>query len=102
MALFDQIYEHKNTMQAIKDTEVIEAFENLEQELKSSEEEYEESKRKSMFDEKHKKRLRIINTLAQVAKYIEDSDVDPDSINMKISIGKDYKIRIKGKRFWEE
>lgn len=91
MALFDQIYGHKNTMQAIKDTEVIEALEEIGKDEK-----------KSMFDEKHKKRLRIINTLAQVARYIEDSDVDPDAINMKISIGKDYKIRIKGKRFWEE
>ena len=91
MALFDQIYEHKNTMQAIEDTEVIEAFEDIRKD-----------KKKSMLDEKHKKRLRIINTLAQVARYIEDSDVNPDAINMKISIGKDYKIRIKGKRFWEE
>lgn len=91
MALFDQIYEHENTRQAIEDTEVIEAFEEIGKD-----------KKKSMFDEKHKKRLRIINTLAQVARYIEDSDVDPDAINMKISIGKDYKIRIKGKRFWEE
>lgn len=91
MALFDQIYEHKNTMQAIKDAEVIASFEEIGRD-----------KNKSMFDEKHKKRLRIINTLAQVARYIEDSDVDPDAINMKISIGKDYKIRIKGKRFWEE
>lgn len=91
MALFDQIYGHKNTMQAIEDAEVIEALEEIGKDEK-----------KSMFDEKHKKRLRIINTLAQVARYIEDSDVDPDAINMKISIGKDYKIRIKGKRFWEE
>ena len=91
MALFDQIYEHKNTMQAIEDAEVIEALEEIGK-----------NEKKSMFDEKYKKRLRIINTLAQVARYIEDSDVDPDAINMKISIGKDYKIRIKGKRFWEE
>ena len=29
MALFDQIYEHKNTMQAIEDAEVIEIRRNL-------------------------------------------------------------------------
>ena len=100
MALFDEIYGHKNTIQAIEDAEVTEVFENLEQELKSSEEEYEESKRKSMFDKKYKKRQRAINILVQTAKYIEDSDIDPDTVNIKISIGKDYKIKFKGKRFW--
>lgn len=89
MALFDQIYEHENARQAIEDAEVIEAFEEIGKD-----------KKKSMFDEKHKKRLRIINTLAQVARYIEDSDVDPDTVSIKISIGKDYKIKFKGKRFW--
>lgn len=86
MALFDDIYKNQNLMQDIEDTEV--------------EEEYEESKKKSMFDEKHKKRQRAINTLVQAAKYIEDSDIDPDTVNIKISIGKDYKIKFKGKRFW--
>ena len=43
MALFDEIYGHKNTMQAIEDAEVAEAFENLGQELKDAEEEYEKS-----------------------------------------------------------
>lgn len=100
MALFDEIYGHKNTMQAIEDAEVAEAFENLGQELKDAEEEYEKPKKKSMFDEKDKKRQRAINTLVQAAKYIEDSDIDPDTVNIKISIGKDYKIKFKGKRFW--
>lgn len=86
MALFDDIYKNQNLMQDIEDTEV--------------EEEYEESKKKSMFDEKHKKRQRAINTLVQAAKYIEDSDIDPDTVSIKISIGKDYKIKFKGKRFW--
>lgn len=86
MALFDDIYKNQNLMQDIEDTEV--------------EEEYEESKKKSMFDEKHKKRQRAINTLVQAAKYIEDSDIDPDTVNIKISIEKDYKIKFKGKRFW--
>lgn len=86
MALFDDIYKNQNLMQDIEDTEV--------------EEEYEESKKKSMFDEKSKKRQRAINTLVQAAKYIEDSDIDPDTVNIKISIGKDYKIKFKGKRFW--
>ena len=86
MALFDDIYKNQNLMQDIEDTEV--------------EEEYEESKKKSMFDEKSKKRQRAINTLIQAAKYIEDSDIDPDTVNIKISIGKDYKIKFKGKRFW--
>lgn len=86
MALFDDIYKNQNLMQDIEDTEV--------------EEEYEESKKKSMFDEKHKKRQRAINTLVQAAKYIEDSDIDPDTVNIKISIGKDYKIKFKSKRFW--
>ena len=86
MALFDDIYKNQNLMQDIEDTEV--------------EEEYEESKKKSMFDEKHTKRQRAINTLVQAAKYIEDSDIDPDTVNIKISIGKDYKIKFKGKRFW--
>lgn len=86
MALFDDIYKNQNLMQDIEDTEV--------------EEEYEESKKKSMFDEKSKKRQRAINTLVQAAKYIEDSDIDPDTVNLKISIGKDYKIKFKGKRFW--
>ena len=86
MALFDDIYKNQNLIQDIEDTEV--------------EEEYEESKKKSMFDEKHKKRQRAINTLVQAAKYIEDSDIDPDTVNIKISIGKDYKIKFKGKRFW--
>lgn len=86
MALFDDIYKNQNLMQDIEDTEV--------------EEEYEESKKKSMFDEKHKKRQRAINTLVQAAKYIEDSDIDPDTVNIKISIGKDYRIKFKGKRFW--
>ena len=71
MALFDDIYKNQNLMQDIEDTEV--------------EEEYEESKKKSMFDEKHKKRQRAINTLVQAAKYIEDSDIDPDTVNIKIS-----------------
>ena len=100
MALFDEIYGHKNTMQAIEDTEVTEAFEDLGQELRDAEREYEESKKKSMFDEKGKKRQRAINTLVQAAKYIEDSDIDPDTVSIKISIGKDYKIKFKGKRFW--
>lgn len=100
MALFDEIYGHKNTMQAIEDTEVTEAFEDLGQELRDAEREYEESKKKSMFDEKSKKRQRAINTLVQAAKYIEDSDIDPDTVSIKISIGKDYKIKFKGKRFW--
>lgn len=86
MALFDDIYKNQNLMQDIEDTEV--------------EEEYEKSRKKSMFDEKHKKRQRAINTLVQAAKYIEDSDIDPDTVNIKISIGKDYKIKFKGKRFW--
>ena len=86
MALFDDIYKNQNLMQDIIDTEV--------------EEEYEKSKKKSMFDEKHKKRQRAINTLVQAAKYIEDSDIDPDTVSIKISIGKDYKIKFKGKRFW--
>ena len=86
MALFDDIYKNQNLMQDIEDTEV--------------EEEYEESKKKSMFDEKHKKRQRAINTLVQAAKYIEDSDIDPDTVSIKISIGEDYKIKFKGKRFW--
>ena len=86
MALFDDIYKNQNLMQDIEDTEV--------------EEEYEESKKKSMFDEKSKKRQRAINTLVQAAKYIEDSDIDPDTVSIKISIGKDYKIKFKGKRFW--
>ena len=86
MALFDDIYKNQNLMQDIEDTEV--------------EEEYEKSKKKSMFDEKNKKRQRAINTLVQAAKYIEDSDIDPDTVNIKISIGKDYKIKFKGKRFW--
>ena len=51
MALFDDIYKNQNLMQDIIDTEV--------------EEEYEKSKKKSMFDEKHKKRQRAINTLVQ-------------------------------------
>lgn len=100
MALFDEIYGHKNIMQAIEDTEVAEAFEDLGQELIDVEREYEESKKKSMFDEKSKKRQRAINALAQAAKYIEDSDIDPDTVSIKISIGKDYKIKFKGKRFW--
>lgn len=100
MALFDEIYGHKNTMQAIEDTEAAEAFEDLGQELRDTEREYEESKKKSMFDEKSKKRQRAINTLVQAAKYIEDSDIDPDTVSIKISIGKDYKIKFKGKRFW--
>ena len=100
MALFDDIYKNQNLMQDIEDTEVEEAFENLGQELKEAEEEYDESKKKSMFDEKSKKRQRAINTLVQAAKYIEDSDIDPDTVNIKISIGKDYKIKFKGKRFW--
>lgn len=100
MALFDEIYGHKNTMQAIEDTEVAEAFEDLGQELIDVEREYEESKKKSMFDEKSKKRQRAINALVQAAKYIEDSDIDPDTVSIKISIGKDYKIKFKGKRFW--
>ena len=86
MALFDDIYKNQNLMQDIEDTKV--------------EEEYEESKKKSMFDEKSKKRQRAINTLVQAAKYIEDSDIDPDTVSIKISIGKDYKIKFKGKRFW--
>ena len=86
MALFDDIYKNQNLMQDIEDTE--------------AEEEYKESKKKSMFDEKHKKRQRAINTLVQAAKYIEDSDIDPDTVNIKISIGKDYRIKFKGKRFW--
>lgn len=88
MALFDEIYIYKNQnlIQDIEDTEV--------------EEEYEKSKKKSMFDEKNKKRQRAINTLVQAAKYIEDSDIDPDTVSIKISIGKDYKIKFKGKRFW--
>lgn len=86
MALFDDIYKNQNLMQDIEETEV--------------EEEYEKSKKKSMFDEKHKKRQRVINTLVQAAKYIEDSDIDPDTVSIKISIGKDYKIKFKGKRFW--
>ena len=100
MALFDEIYGHKNTMQAIEDAEVAEAFEDLGQELRDTEREYEESKKKSIFDEKSKKRQRAINTLVQAAKYIEDSDIDPDTVSIKISIGKDYKIKFKGKRFW--
>lgn len=100
MALFDDIYKNQKLMQDIEDTEVEEAFENLGQELKEAEEEYGESKKKSMFDEKSKKRQRAINTLVQAAKYIEDSDIDPDTVNIKISIGKDYKIKFKGKRFW--
>ncbi len=100
MALFDDIYRNQNLMQDIEDTEVEETFENLGQELKEVEEEYEKSKKKSTFDEKHKKRQRAINTLVQAAKYIEDSDIDPDTVNIKISIGKDYRIKFKGKRFW--
>lgn len=100
MALFDDIYRNQNLMQDIEDAEVKETFENLGQELKEAEEEYEKSKKKSMFDEKHKKRQRAINTLVQAAKYIEDSDIDPDTVNIKISIGKDYRIKFKGKRFW--
>lgn len=89
MALFDEIYGHKNTMQAIEDTEVAEAFEEIGKD-----------KKKSMFDEKSKKRQRAINALVQAAKYIEDSDIDPDTVSIKISIGEDYKIKFKGKRFW--
>ena len=89
MALFDDIYKNQNLMQDIEDTEVLESIERIG-----------EKKKKDMFDEKHKKRQRAINTLVQAAKYIEDSDIDPDTVNIKISIGKDYRIKFKGKRFW--
>lgn len=98
MALFDDIYDHKNTRQSIEDAEVAETFEALGKELKNAEEEYEKSKKSSMFDEKAKKRQRIITMLNQAAKYIEDSDIDPDSVSIKISIGKDYKLKYKGNR----
>lgn len=98
MALFDDIYDHKNTMQSIEDAELVEASDTLGKELKESKEEHEKSNKTSMLDEKAKKRQRIITMLTQAAKYIEDSDIDPDSVSVKISIGKDYKLKYKGNR----
>lgn len=95
MALFDDIYDHKNTMQSIEDAENVEVLDTL---VKKSKEEHEKLNKTSMLDEKAKKRQRIIAMLTQAAKYIEDSDIDPDSVSVKISIGKDYKLRYKGNR----
>ena len=98
MALFDDIYGHKNTIQSTEDAENVEAFDTLRKELKEAKEEYEKSKKTSMFGGKAKKRQRIITMLTQAAKYIEDSDIDPDNVSIKISIGKDYKLKYKGNR----
>lgn len=85
MALFDDIYKNQNLMQDIEDTEILESIEKLG-----------EKKKKDMYDEKENKRKRIINMLMQAAKCIGDSDVNPDDVSIKISIGKDYKLKIKG------
>lgn len=85
MALFDDIYKNQNFAQAIEDTEILESIEKLGKE-----------KKKGMYDEKEKKRQRVINMLTQAAKYIGDSDVNPDEVSIKISIGKDYKLKFKG------
>lgn len=84
MALFDQIYNNKNAMQDIEDTEVLESIEKIGKKNKKYKE-----------DKKSNKRKRIISILFQIAKYIDEYDIDPDEVSIKISIGKNHKIRIK-------
>lgn len=74
MALFDEIYNHSNTTQAIKDRESID-----------------------LYDEKRIEREELISHLTSIIEHVKNIQTDPDEIYLKIKIGETFKMKYKGK-----
>lgn len=86
MALFDEIYNNRNTIQMIEDAEVCEAIEKLGESKKCK-------KKSKTMSEKDK----VIKFLKSAIKYIQNEDgIDPNDIKITISIGNKYKCKYKG------
>ena len=85
MALFDEIYNHSNTMQAIEDTEAVESIER--------------TKDKESIDlyEKRIEREELISHLTSIIEHVKNIQTDPDEIYLKIKIGETFKMKYKGK-----
>jgi len=87
MALFDEIYNHSNTMQAIEDTEVVESIERIK-----------DKESTDLYDEKRIEREELISHLTSIIEYVKNTQVDPDEISLKIKIGGKFKMKYKGKK----
>ena len=86
MALFDEIYNHSNTMQAIEDTEAVESIERTK-----------DKESIDLYDEKRIEREELISHLTSVIEYVKNIQTDPDEIYLKIKIGETFKMKYKGK-----
>ena len=86
MALFDEIYNHSNTMQAVEDTEVVESIEKIK-----------DKESIDLYDEKRIEREELISHLTSIIEYVKNIQIDPDEIYLKIKIGKTFKMKYKGK-----
>ena len=87
MALFDEIYNHSNTMQAIEDTEAVESIERIK-----------DKESTDLSDEKRIEREELISHLTSIIEYVKNTQVDPDEISLKIKIGGKFKMKYKGKK----
>ena len=87
MALFDEIYNHSNTMQAIEDTEMVESIERIK-----------DKESTDLYDEKRIEREELISHLTSIIEYVKNTQVDPDEISLKIKIGGKFKMKYKGKK----
>ena len=86
MALFDEIYNHSNTMQAIEDTEAVESIERTK-----------DKESIDLYDEKRIEREELISHLTSIIEYVKNIQTDPDEIYLKIKIGETFKMKYKGK-----
>lgn len=87
MALFDEIYNHSNTTQAIEDTEVAESIERTK-----------DKESIDLYDEKRIEREELISHLTSIIEHVKNIQIDPDEIYLKIKIGETFKMKYKGKK----
>lgn len=86
MALFDEIYNHSNTMQAIEDTEAVESIERTK-----------DKESIDLYDEKRIEREELISHLTSIIEHVKNIKTDPDEIYLKVKIGETFKMKYKGK-----
>lgn len=86
MALFDEIYNHSNTMQSIEDTDVVESIERTK-----------DKESIDLYDEKRIEREELISHLTSIIEHVKNIQTDPDEIYLKVKIGETFKMKYKGK-----
>ena len=86
MALFDEIYNHSNTTQAIEDTEMVESIERVK-----------DKESIDLYDEKRIEREELISHLTSIIEHVKNIKTDPDEIYLKVKIGETFKMKYKGK-----